>query len=192
MGLQINGYLIRCISVGNLVYLRILYYYHFKIVNKDHIVILLEKGVIVDKFMQIAFNEALKGENELGIPIGSVLVQNGKILGKGHNKRIQKNDPILHAEIDCLRNTGRIGDFRNTVLYSTLMPCYLCAGAIVQFKIGKVVVGESDTFKGARKFMESHGVEVVDLDLIECKKLLQNYIEQNPDIWDEDIGEKRE
>jgi cytosine deaminase len=143
----------------------------------------------MDKFMRAAIAEAKKGLREGGIPIGSVLARKGKIIGRGHNKRVQDNDPILHAEIDCLRNAGRVGTYKDTVLYSTLMPCYLCAGAIVQFGIRKVVAGESETFAGAREFMESHRVKVIDLNLDECKQLMRDFIENNPDLWKEDIGE---
>ena len=143
----------------------------------------------MDIFMKAAIDEAGKGLKEGGIPIGSVLARKGKIIGRGHNKRVQDKDPILHAEIDCLRNAGRIGSYKDTVLYSTLMPCYLCAGAIVQFGIKKVIAGESETFAGAREFMESHGVEVTDLNLNECKQLMKEFIENNPDLWKEDIGE---
>jgi cytosine deaminase len=117
------------------------------------------------------------------------LVRRGKIIGRGHNKRVQDNDPILHAEIDCLSNAGRLGTYKDTVLYSTLMPCYLCAGAIVQFGIKKIIVGESETFAGAKEFMESHGVEVTDLNVDECKQLMKDFIINNPDLWKEDIGE---
>lgn len=124
----------------------------------------------MDEFMQAAIAEAKTGKESGGIPIGSVLVKAGKIIGRGHNKRVQDGDPVTHAEIDCLRNAGRIGNYKGTTLYSTLMPCYLCAGAVVQFGIKKVIVGESKTFPGAREFMESHGVEVVDYNLDECEK----------------------
>jgi cytosine deaminase len=127
--------------------------------------------------------------HEGGIPIGSVLVKDGKIIGRGHNQRVQKGDPILHAEIDCLKNAGRVGSYADTVLYSTLMPCYLCSGAVVQFGIKKVIVGESRTFPGGPEFMKSHGVEVIDLDLDECAQMMTDFIEQNPDLWKEDIGE---
>ena len=100
---------------------------------------------------------------------------------------MQKNDPMAHAEIECLRNAGRIGSYKDTVLYSTLMPCYLCAGAVVQFGIKKVVVGESRTFEGAEKFMSEHGVEVVVLGSEECYSILQGFISRNPQIWYEDI-----
>jgi len=139
--------------------------------------------------MKVAVEEAMKSLDEGGIPIGSVLVKNGQIIGRGHNKRVQQSDPIMHAEIDCLRNAGRINKYHKTVLYSTLMPCYLCAGAIVQFRIKKVLVGESETFAGAREFLESHRVEVIDLNLNECKQLMKNFIQTNPELWKEDIGE---
>jgi len=142
-----------------------------------------------NEFIETAIAEARKGLEEGGIPIGSVLVKDGQIVGRGHNKRVQDNDPMAHAEIICLRNAGRIGSYEGTILYSTLMPCYLCGGAVVQFGIKKVVVGESKTFPGAREFMESHGVEVVDLDLQECKDLMAEFIKNNPELWNEDIGE---
>lgn len=142
----------------------------------------------MDEFMIEAIKQAKKSMLEGGIPIGSVLVKNNTIIGRGYNKRVQEQDPILHAEIDCLRNAGRIGSYKGTVLYSTLMPCYLCAGAVVQFGIEKVIAGESTTFNGAKDFMESNGVIVVDLDLQECKDLMKVFIEKNPILWNEDIG----
>jgi len=138
--------------------------------------------------MKAAIDEAKQGLSEGGIPIGSVIVKDGQIIGRGRNRRVQENDPIMHAEIDCLRNAGRIGKYSDTILYSTLMPCYLCAGAIVQFGIKKVFTGESETFAGARKFMESHGVKVIDLNLDECKQLMKEFIQNNPELWSEDIG----
>ncbi len=143
-------------------------------------------------FMEAAIGQAKKSLSEGGIPIGSVLVKDGKIIGSGHNKRVQDNDPIIHAEIDCLRNAGRIGSYKGTVLYSTLMPCYLCAGAVVQFGIGKVIAGESQSFEGAADFMKSMGVEVVDLNLDECKQLMRDFIHSNPELWNEDIGQLQE
>ena len=143
----------------------------------------------MDPFMREAIEEARKGRDEGGIPIGSVLVRNNVILGRGHNRRVQEGDPIIHAEIDCLRNAGRIGTYRDAVLYSTLMPCYLCAGAAVQFGIKKVIVGESRNFAGAKAFMEEHGIEVIDMDLGECVTMMQEFIAQNPRLWNEDIGE---
>ncbi len=139
--------------------------------------------------MQLAIAEAKKGRSEGGIPIGSVLVKAGQVVAQGHNKRVQENNPILHGEMDCLNNAGRIGSYRDTVIYSTLMPCYMCAGTIVQFKIPKVIVGESQTFSGARAFMESHGVEVIDLNLPECIAMMNGFIEEKPELWNEDIME---
>ncbi|MFI5272891.1 MAG: nucleoside deaminase [Ktedonobacterales bacterium] len=141
-----------------------------------------------DEFMRAAIDEAIAGRDEGGIPIGSAIARDGKLLGRGHNRRVQEGNPIAHAEIDCLERTGRIGSYAGTTLYSTLMPCYLCAGAVVQFGIKKVIVGESATFAGAREFMEAHGVEVVDLDNAECKQLMTSFIAANPELWNEDIG----
>ena len=143
----------------------------------------------MDEFMQEAIRQARKSGSEGGIPIGSSLVKNGKLVASGHNKRVQEDNPILHGEMDCLNNAGRVGSFRDTVIYSTLMPCYMCAGTIVQFKIPKVIVGESRTFAGAREFMEQHGVEVIDLDLPECVDMMNDFITTRPALWHEDIGE---
>lgn len=143
----------------------------------------------MDEFMQAAIDEARQGILEGGIPIGSILVRDGKIIGRGHNKRVQDGDPVTHAEIDCLRNAGRVGNYKNAVLYSTLMPCYLCAGAVVQFGIKKVFAGENETFQGAMEFMESHGVEVINLNSEECKEMMRKFIAEKPELWNEDIGE---
>jgi cytosine/creatinine deaminase len=143
----------------------------------------------MDPFLQAAIEEAEKGLAEGGIPIGSVLVRDGQIIGRGHNKRVQDGDPVTHAEIDCLRQAGRIGHYRGAVLYSTLMPCYLCAGAVVQFGIKKVYAGEDETFSGAKAFMEAHGVEVINLNSEACKTLMRNFIREKPALWNEDIGE---
>lgn len=142
-----------------------------------------------DEFLTEAINEAKLGLSEGGIPIGSVLVRDGEIIARGHNKRVQEGNPMIHAEIDCLMNAGRIGSYKNTILYSTLMPCYLCSGAAVQFNIKKVVVGESKTFPGGKEFMESNGIEVTDLNDEECIALMTDFIEKNPTLWNEDIGE---
>lgn len=139
--------------------------------------------------MRIAIDEARKGLSEGGIPIGSALVKDGKLVASGRNKRVQEQNPILHGEMDCMNNAGRIGSYRGTVMYSTLMPCYMCAGTIVQFKIPKVIVGESKTFAGAREFMESHGVEVIDLNDSECISMMEKFIQEKPELWNEDIGE---
>lgn len=139
--------------------------------------------------MQAAIDEARLGRSQGGIPIGSVLVRAGKLVARGHNKRVQEDSAIKHGEMDCLTNAGRQKSYRDTVIYSTLMPCYMCAGTIVQFKIPKVIVGESRTFDGAREFMESHGVEVIDLDLPECVAMMNEFIEAEPTLWNEDIME---
>lgn len=141
-----------------------------------------------DPHLQAAIEEARKGWDEGGIPIGSVLVRDGQVLGRGRNRRVQQGDPMAHAEIDCLRNAGRIGHYRGTVLYSTLMPCYLCAGAVVQFGIPKVIAGESVTFPGARDLLEAKGVEVVDVRSEDCIALMRRLIAEKPRLWNEDIG----
>jgi cytosine/creatinine deaminase len=143
----------------------------------------------MDEFMRIAIEEARIGLSEGGIPIGSVLVRDGKVIGRGHNRRVQHGDPTAHGEIDCLRNAGRIGTYAGTVLYSTLMPCALCAGASVQLKIPKVIAGENRTFQSSSDFMRSNGIEVIDLDLDECYQMMQQFIKENPVLWKEDIGE---
>ncbi len=141
-----------------------------------------------DKYLIEAINQAKKSLRGEGIPIGSVLVRDGKIIGRGHNQRVQKSDPTAHAEIDCLRNAGRVGSYKDTILYSTLMPCYYCAGAVVQFGIKKVVVGEAETFRGAEMFMKEHGVQVVNLQSDECKQIMREFIKNHPTLWNEDIG----
>ena len=143
----------------------------------------------MDRFMQVAIDEARAGWEEGGIPIGSVLVRDEVILGRGRNRRVQDGDPITHAEIDCLRHAGRVGDYRRCTLYSTLMPCYLCSGAVVQFRIPRVIVGESETFAGGPEFMREHGVEVIDLDLDVCKRMMRRFMAEHPELWQEDIGE---
>lgn len=142
-----------------------------------------------NEFMLAAIDEAEKSLEEGGIPIGAVLAQNGEIISRGHNRRVQDDNPLMHAEINCLMNAGRIGSFRNCTLYSTLMPCYLCAGAIIQFGIKKVIAGESANFSGAEKLLIEHGVEVVNLDLKECKNIMTEFIDRNPKLWNEDIGQ---
>jgi len=142
----------------------------------------------VDEFMSAAIAEARLGLAEGGIPIGSVLVRDGRIIGRGHNKRVQEGSAVKHAEIDCLMNAGRQTHYRSTVLYSTLMPCYLCGGAIVQFGIPRVVAGEARTFAGSDEFMRQHGTEVVDLDLDECVEMMRAFITEHPALWNEDIG----
>ena len=144
----------------------------------------------MDEFMQAAIAEARLGRSQGGIPIGAVLVRAGQIIGRGHNKRVQEDSAIKHGEMDCLTNAGRQRSYRDTVLYTTLMPCYMCAGTIVQFKIPKVMVGESRTFGESRAFLESHGVEVVDLDLDACAAMMDEFIAAEPALWNEDIMEE--
>jgi cytosine deaminase len=143
----------------------------------------------VDKFMKAAFDEAKKGLKEGGIPIGSVLVKKGKIIGRGHNLRVQTGDPTAHAEISCLRNAGRIGSYKGTVLYSTLSPCYLCSGAATLFKVPKVVMAEDENFKGGDDLMRAHGIEVVNMRDTTITKFFAEWIQKNPALWHEDIGE---
>ena len=143
---------------------------------------------MIDPFMAEAIRQARKSLSQGGIPIGSVLVRNNEIIAVGHNKRVQEQNPILHGEMDCLNNAGRVGSYKDCVIYSTLMPCYMCGGTIVQFNIPKVIVGENQTFKGSEDFMREHGVEVVNLQLEECVEMMQSFIRENPELWGEDIG----
>ncbi len=139
--------------------------------------------------MRSAIQQARQSLSEGGIPIGACLqAADGTQLGGGHNQRVQRSSPTLHAEIDCLETVGRLAGYAGTTLYSTLMPCYMCAGAIFQFRIPTVVVGESRTFSGAGSWLRERGVEVVDLDLDECYELLQGFTAAKPEIWYEDIG----
>lgn len=142
------------------------------------------------KFMKEAIKEARKGLKEGGIPIGSVLVKDGKIIGRGHNRRVQKRSAILHAEMDCLENAGRLKakDFRRCVIYSTLSPCDMCAGAILLYKIPVVVIGENRTFKGPEGYSRKRGVKLINLDNEECRDLMRQFIRSKPRLWDEDIG----
>lgn len=140
------------------------------------------------RFLDLAIAEAKAGLAEGGIPIGSVLRRGPLAVSSGHNRRVQRGDPMAHAEIDCLQQAGRQQTYRDTVLYSTLMPCYLCAGAVVQFGIPRVVVGEATTFPGAVDFLRSNAVEVVVASDDRCIRLMQAFIAQRPDLWAEDIG----
>jgi len=145
----------------------------------------------MDKFMQAAIEEAKKGLAEGGIPIGSVLVIDGKIVGRGHNRRVQKGSAVLHAEMDCLENAGRLtaADYRRAILYSTLSPCDMCSGAVLLYGIPKVIVGENRTFRGPEEYVRSRGVEVVVMDDAECRQLMDRFIAAQPELWNEDIGE---
>lgn len=142
-----------------------------------------------DLGMTRAIDEAQTSLVEGGIPIGaSLIAPDGAVLGSGHNRRVQRSSATLHAEIDCLESAGRLSSYDGTTMYSTLMPCFMCAGAIVQFEIPKVIVGEARTFTGAEKWLIERGVQVVNLDLDDCYALLQEFIAASPAVWLEDIG----
>jgi creatinine deaminase len=145
----------------------------------------------MDKFLNAAIEEAKKGLDEGGIPIGSVLVHNGKIIGRGHNRRIQKGSAILHGEMDALENAGRLSAkvYRESILYTTLSPCPMCSGAIDLYGIPKVVIGENKTFMGEEKHLSSKGVDVVVVNDSSCIEMMNKFIYENPILWNEDIGE---
>ncbi|HEX6800822.1 MAG TPA: nucleoside deaminase [Ktedonobacterales bacterium] len=145
----------------------------------------------MDDFMRAAIDEARQGLAEGGIPIGSVLVIDGQIVGRGHNRRVQKGNPILHAEMDCFENAGRLKakEYERAVLYSTLSPCDMCSGTALLYKIPKVVIGENQTFHGPEDYVRSRGVELVILNDAECIQLMREFIATNPELWNEDIGE---
>ena len=141
--------------------------------------------------MKEAIIEAEKSLKEGGIPIGSVLVIDGKIVGRGHNKRVQKGSSILHAEMDCLENAGRLTaeEYQKATIYSTLSPCDMCSGAILLYKIPKLVIGENKTFKGPEEHLKKRGIELIHLDNAKCLELMNEFIQEKPDLWNEDIGE---
>jgi creatinine deaminase len=140
--------------------------------------------------LQVAIQEARKGLAEGGIPIGAALFhRDGTLLGQGHNRRVQENDPSIHGETDAFRKAGRQRHYQDTVMVTTLAPCWYCSGLIRQFRIGQVLIGESRSFYGGIDWLRQLGVEVIDMDSAECKQLLSGYIKRHPDIWHEDIGE---
>lgn len=145
----------------------------------------------MDEFMRAAIDEANLGLAEGGIPIGSVLVIDGRIVGSGHNRRVQKGSPTLHAEMDALENAGRLkaGDYQRAVLYSTLSPCDMCSGMALLYKIPKIVIGENITFRGPEEYLRSRGVRLVILNDAECVRLMRDFIAAWPELWNEDIGE---
>lgn len=142
------------------------------------------------EFMQAALDEARQGLAEGGIPIGSVLVLEGKIIGRGHNRRVQKGSAILHAEMDCLENAGRLkaADYKRCVLYSTLSPCDMCSGTALLYGIPRIVVGENRTFQGPEQYLLVRGVDLDVLDNQECIDLMKQFIKDKPELWREDIG----
>ena len=145
----------------------------------------------MDPFLQAAIEEARAGLAEGGIPIGSVLVLDDKIVGRGHNRRVQKGSVVLHAVMDCLENAGRLdpADYRRAVLYSTLSPCDMCSGAVLLYKIPKVIVGENVTFRGPEDYVRSRGVDVQVVDSPVCVQIMRQFIQDRPGLWNEDIGE---
>lgn len=140
--------------------------------------------------MKEAVKEARKGLREGGIPIGSVLVKDGRVIGRGHNRRVQKKSAILHAEMDCLENAGRLKarDYKKCAIYSTLSPCDMCTGAILLYKIPLIVIGENKTFKGPESYSRRRGVKLINLDMKECREMMKSFIRNRPRLWDEDIG----
>jgi cytosine deaminase len=144
-----------------------------------------------DPFLKIAIEEARMGLSEGGIPIGSALVIDGQVVGRGHNRRVQKGSAILHAEMDCLENAGRLkpSDYRRAVLYSTLSPCDMCSGTALLYRIPRVVIGENRTFQGPEDYVRARGVTLEVVDDSECYRLMQEFIAAYPGLWNEDIGE---
>ena len=145
----------------------------------------------MDDFLQAAVEEARRGLESGGIPIGSVLVIDGEIVGRGHNRRVQNGSPILHAEMDCLQNAGRLTarDYRRATLYSTLSPCDMCSGTALLYKIPRIVIGENRTFQGPEEYVRSRGVELTIVDDAECRRLMEEFIAARPELWNEDVGE---
>ena len=142
------------------------------------------------ELLETALDEARAGLAEGGIPIGAALfAADGTLLGRGHNRRVQDDDPSMHAETSAFRNAGRQRDYRKTIMVTTLSPCWYCSGLVRQFGIGAVVIGESRTFAGGASWLRESGVEVIDLDSDDCYELLQGFIAEHPEVWDEDIGE---
>ena len=143
----------------------------------------------VDKdFLRAAYEQALKSYQEGGLPIGAVMVENGVIIAAGHNRRVQDSDPIAHGEMDCIRKAGRRPRYDDVTLFTTLSPCMMCSGTIVQFGVKKVVVGENRNFPGNIDFLRSHGVDVLLLNDADCISLMERFIKERPDLWDEDIA----
>ncbi len=144
----------------------------------------------MDQFMRAAMEEARQGLNEGGIPIGSVLVIDEKIVGRGHNRRVQRGSAILHAEMDCLENAGRLtaNDYKRSVLYSTLSPCDMCSGTALLYQIPRIVIGENTTFQGPEQYVRSRGIRLDILNVAECIQLMQDFIAARPELWNEDIG----
>mgnify|MGYP001828227908 FL=1 len=145
----------------------------------------------MDKFLAVAIEEARIGAGSGGIPIGSVLVVDEQIVGRGHNQRVQKGSAVLHAEMDCLENAGRLNaaDYRKAALYSTLSPCDMCSGAILLYGIPRVVIGENRSFQGPEAYLRSRGVQLDVLDDETCRQMMSDFVQERPSLWHEDIGE---
>lgn len=142
------------------------------------------------KYLRIAYEEALAGFNEGGCPIGSVLAKGDQLIAQGRNQRVQKGDPIAHGEMDCLRKAGRQSSYKNMTLYTSLSPCMMCSGTIIQFGIERVVVGENKNFGGNEEFLRDRGVEVILADDNDCIELMERFINEKPELWAEDIAEE--
>lgn len=140
------------------------------------------------RFMRLAYEEAETGYREGGVPVGAVMVEGGVVVGRGHNRRVQDGNPVSHGETDCMKNAGRRPDYSQITMYTTLSPCMMCAGTIVQFGIPRVVIGEAENFSGNVEFLRERGVEVVLLDDAECKALMSRFIAERPELWFEDIA----
>src|SRR5262252_5477339 len=150
----------------------------------------MNQSLNYNELLQTAAEEALEGLAEGGIPIGAAIFdKDGRLLSRGHNRRIQENDPSIHGETDAFRKAGRLGTYQDKIMVTTLAPCWYCSGLIRQFKIGTVVVGESRTFSGGIDWLRENGVNVIDVDSAECVDMLGGFIREHPDIWNEDIGE---
>lgn len=139
-------------------------------------------------FINGAYEQAEKSYREGGLPIGAVMVEDGQVIAAGHNRRVQDGDPTAHGEMDCLRRAGRRRRYSGVTLYTTLSPCMMCAGTILQFGIPRVVIGEDESFPGNAEFLRQHGVEVVLLNDVDCRRLMRRFISESPDLWDEDIA----
>jgi cytosine deaminase len=149
------------------------------------------QAIDYNALLRVAINEARQGSAEGGIPVGAALFDSkGKLLGRGHNRRVQEDDPSVHGETDAFRKAGRQQSYRDTIMVTTLAPCWYCSGLVRQFNIGTVVVGESVTFKGGVDWLRENGVAVIDLNSRECIELLAEFVEKHPEIWNEDIGEE--
>ena len=154
--------------------------------------LILDAGAMTDddrRFLRLAYEQAKLGYDEGGCPIGSVLAEGGRLIASGRNQRVQRGDPIAHGEMDCLRNAGRQKSYRRTTLYTSLSPCMMCAGTVIQFAIPRVVVGEADNFAGNLDFLVDRGVEVILADDPECIALMRRFIKEKPALWAEDIAE---